>query len=583
MEFKDHLKSSVDIVRTVGEYVRLKKIGARYSGLCPFHTEKTPSFSVNPSMGIFICFGCGKKGDVLAFVQEIEQLTFYETLKFLAERHGIPMPARRERHDPDTDLRAAVYEIHELAAAAFTETMWGPNGGEAREYLLKLGLSQRMAEEFGLGLADRAGQDLLRRLKPRFTSEQLEASGLFGKRDDGSPYDRFRGRLMFPIQNESGKVIAFGGRAMRSDDEPKYLNSPETAIYKKRSVLYNLHRAKGAIRSTDRAVLVEGYMDVIGVYSAGVKQVVASCGTALSDEQVRSIKRHSDSIVVNFDPDTAGANATEKSIQILLDQGMHVRVLELAGGLDPDEFIKENGPEAYNGRLDRATGYFLWLADRARRNFDMSTAEGRIQGFESVMLPAIRKISDRLERAAVAGEVAEYLGVDRSLVLKEFRGTPGANRAPARTGKAAGNGTSPTDRILVRTLVCDPESREVLIEALAKSEAARRYHSWPVLQAILRVAEDGEAITIDNIERQLEDPLHKSLLSSALFADTSEEVFTPEQAQVYVGLLRADDAKLREDSLRAELKQAERSGNWDEAIRLTGELTLLQRTQMRRR
>jgi DNA primase len=583
MDFVDHLKSSVDIVRTVGEYVRLRKIGARYSGLCPFHTEKTPSFSVNPSIGIFICFGCGKKGDVLTFVQEIEQLTFYETLKLLAERNGIPMPTKRERSDPDSDLRGAVYEIHELAAAAFKEMLWGPNGGEAREYLRKRGLSQRVAEEFGLGLADRAGQDLLRRLKPRFSNEQLEASGLFGKREqDGSLYDRFRGRLMFPIHSESGKVIAFGGRAMRPEDEPKYLNSPETTIYKKRSGLYNLHRAKSAIRTSERAVLVEGYMDVIGVYSAGVKHVVASCGTALSNEQVRSIKRHSDSIVVNFDPDTAGANATEKSIQILLDEGMHVRVLELAGGLDPDEFIKANGAEAYNARLHRATGYFLWLADRARRNFDMSTAEGRIHGFETVLLPAIRKISDRLERAAVAGEVAEYLGVDRALVLKEFRGTPGANRngGPAKT---AVSGPSMTDRVLLRTLITDPDCRDILVDALAKSDAARRYSSWPVLQAILQVAEDGQSITLDNVERLLTEPSHKSLLSSALFADTSEEVFSREQALLFVTVLQADDTKLRAESLRAQLKQAERSGNWDEALRLNEELTVLQRTQSRRK
>jgi DNA primase len=172
MDFADHLKSSVDIVRTVGEYVRLRKVGARYSGLCPFHTEKTPSFSVNPGIakGIFICFGCGKKGDVLTFVQLMEQLTFPETLKLLAERNGIPMPAKRERNDPDTELRSAVYEIHELATNAFKETLWGANGGEAREYLRKRGLSQRVAEEFELGLAERTGQDLLRRLKSRFSS-----------------------------------------------------------------------------------------------------------------------------------------------------------------------------------------------------------------------------------------------------------------------------------------------------------------------------------------------------------------------------------------------------------------------------
>ncbi|HYP07500.1 MAG TPA: DNA primase [Bryobacteraceae bacterium] len=583
MDFVDHLKSSVDIVRTVGEYVRLRKVGARYSGLCPFHTEKTPSFSVNPAIGIFICFGCGKKGDVLTFVQEMEQLTFFETLKLLAERNGIPMPTKHDRKDPDTDLRAAIYEIHDLAAAAFKETLWGANGGEAREYLRKRGLSQRIAEEFSLGLAERAGQDLLRRLKPRFSPDELEKSGLFGKREEGGLYDRFRGRLMFPIHSESGKVIAFGGRAMRPEDEPKYLNSPETTIYKKRSVLYNLHRAKGAIRTTERAVLVEGYMDVIGVYSAGVKQVVASCGTALSNEQVRNIKRHSDSIVVNFDPDKAGANATEKSIQILLDEGMHVRVLELAGGLDPDEFIKANGAEAYNARLQRATGYFLWLADRARRNFDMTTAEGRIHGFETVLLPTIRKISDKLERAAVAGEVAEYLGVDRALVLKEFRSTPGTNRGPAAAKKVAPPSYSMTERVLVRSLFCGEETRDAVIDVLRRSEAVRRYAVWPILQAALACADAAEPVTFEAVEQRVAEPAQKTLLSSLIFADTSDETLSRDQVMSCLEVLDADDTKLREQELRAQVTKAERSGNWDEALRLNEQLTILQRTRARKR
>ena len=579
MDFKEHLKSSVDIVRTVGEYVRLRKIGARYSGLCPFHTEKTPSFSVNPGLGIFICFGCGKKGDVLTFVQEIEQLTFYETLKLLADRNGLQMPAKRERNDAETDLRAAVYELHEIAAGAFKQNLWGPNSGEAREYLRKRGLSQSIAEQFELGLADRSGE-LLKQVRNRFSSEQLEASGLFGQREDGSLYDRFRGRLMFPIHNESGKVIAFGGRAMRSEEEPKYLNSPETTIYKKSSVLYNLHREKQAIRTRERAVLVEGYMDVIGVFAAGVKQVVASCGTALTPNQVSAIKRHSDAIVVNFDPDTAGANATEKSIQILLDQGMHVRILELEGGLDPDEYIRTNGAEAYSARLEHATGYFLWLADRARRRFDMTSAEGRVEGFETMLLPAIRKISDRLERAAVAGEVAEYLGVDRSLVLKEFRAAPTAVRSNA--GHPKKPSSTMTERVLVRSLLLDGDVRSTLLPALSLSEAAKRFTLWPSIEAMAQLSSAGEPVTFSAVEARLSEESQKNLLSTAVFADSSGEVFSQEQAIVYLGVLESEDAKLRAEELRGRLKVAERAGNWDEAFRLTAELTELQRSQPRR-
>jgi DNA primase len=581
MDFVDHLKSSVDIVRTVGEYVRLRKIGSRYAGLCPFHTEKTPSFSVNPSIGIFICFGCGKKGDVLTFVQEIEQLTFYETLKLLAERNGIPMPVRRDRPDPETDLRAAVYELHDIAANAFNEMLWGPNGSEAREYLRRRGLTQSVAEHFGLGLADRSS-DLYRRVKGRFSPDQLEASGLFGRGEDGALYDRFRGRLMFPIHNESGKTIAFGGRAMRPDQEPKYLNSPETSIYKKKNVLYNLHRAKQAIRANDRAVLVEGYMDVIGVYAAGVKHVVASCGTALTADQVRAIKRHSESITVNFDPDTAGANATEKSIHLLLDEGMHVRILELAGGLDPDEFVKAHGAGEYAARLEHASGYFLWLADRARKKFDMSSAESRIAGFEALLLPSIRRISGRLERAAVATEVAEYLGVDRSLVLKEFRATPGSSRATS-SQPSKENGASMSERVLLRSLLTDPEVRETLIVPLGASEVVRTWPAWPVIRAVIELTDAGDAVTYAAVEARLADESQKILLSTAIFADNSSgEIFSRDQARSYVGVLEANDAKLRAEGLRARLKQAERSGNMEEALRLNAELTALQRTNTRR-
>lgn len=579
MDFVDHLKSSVDIVRTIGEYVRLRKVGHRYTGLCPFHTEKTPSFSVTPDRGGFYCFGCQKKGDVITFVQEIQQLTFYEALKLLADQHGIPMPARRERHDPETDLRAAIYELHEIAATTFREALWGNSGGPARDYLRKRGLTQTAAETFGLGLSEMSG-DLLRRVKGRFSPEQLAESGLFGKRDDGSLYDRFRGRLMFPIHNESGKVIAFGARSMQPDEQPKYLNSPETLIYKKASVLYNLHRAKQTIRANDRAVLVEGYMDVIGVYAAGVKNVVASCGTALTPNQVRALKRHSESVVVNFDPDNAGANATEKSIQIFLDEGLHVRILTLDDGLDPDEFIKARGAESYAERLEHSTGYFLWLADRARRNFDMSTAEGRIEGFEALLLPAIRKISDKLERAAVAGEVAEYLGVDRALVLKEFRSTPSPKNGNG-TAHSKLNPSTMTERVLVRSLLADQEVRDILVPSLSESKAAQRFTLWPAIRVILDLAEAGEQVTFEAVESRLAQDSQKTLLSSAIFADTSGEVFSYEQAKVYVNILESEDSKMRGDVLRTELKQAEKSGNRDEALRLMAKLTELQQTKVK--
>ena len=235
-------------------------------------------------------------------------------------------------------------------------------------------MTPETAEQFGLGYSDRSGRALLRLFEQRsFPAAQMEQSGLVGKRQDGSIYDRFRNRLMFPIHNESGKIIGFGGRALAAEDEPKYLNSPETPIYKKSHVLYNLHRAKEAIRKDDRVILVEGYMDAIGVTAAGFRGVVASCGTSLTAQQVQALKRHTQKIVVNFDPDAPGANAAERSINLLLEEGMQVRIMELDGGLDPDEYCKQRGAAAYQERLEGAKGYFYWLADRARARHDMRT------------------------------------------------------------------------------------------------------------------------------------------------------------------------------------------------------------------
>ena len=365
MDFVEQLKSSVDIVQVIQEYVRLRKAGpTRYSGLCPFHKEKTPSFSVHAGHQFYKCFGCGAAGDVLKFVMEMERISFYEALKLLAERHGIPMPRRSEYSDPETKLRAALYQMHELAEEAFRTNLQGGVGTEAREYLDRRGVAPAISEEFGLGYAERSGRGLVRLFeKHNFTGEQMEASGLVLKRDDGSFYDRFRHRLMFPIHNESAKIIGFGGRALDPGEQAKYLNSPETPIYRKSYVLYNLHRAKQGIRQSDRIVLVEGYMDVIGVYASGVHEVVASCGTALTSQQVQAMKRHSEKIVVNFDPDAAGANAAERSINMLLDESMHVRMVELDGGLDPDEYCKQR--RSVPGQAGRRQELFL-LAGRSR-------------------------------------------------------------------------------------------------------------------------------------------------------------------------------------------------------------------------
>lgn len=564
MDFAEQVKAQVDIVRTVREYVPLRRAGVRWVGLCPFHTEKTPSFGVTPRMSRYKCFGCGASGDVITFVQEIEQLTFWEALKSLAERNGIPIPQTRERPDADTELRAAVFEMYEQAAQIFSGNLLGSPGSEARGYLAQRGLTQSAVQTFGLGYSEASWDALLRRFTQRYSQAQLKASGLFSERENGGFYDRFRGRLMFPIHNESGKVIAFGGRALRADDEPKYLNSPETTIYKKKGVLYNLHRAKNAVRKEDRLVLVEGYMDVVGVFMAGVQNVVASCGTALTDVQVRTMKRHSEVIVVNFDPDTAGSDATERSLQLLLAEGMRVRIVRLDDGLDPDEFIRKYGAAAYNGRLDRAAGYFIWLADRARAKYGTGTAEARMQGYEEVLQPAIRRISDRLERASVATEVADYLGLDRNLVLAEFsrqsRQAPKPDRSPSAPLPP------PRERQLLTSLVANPGLRDACLERIQASPAARHFAVWPILEAICAACAEGPFV-LDQWEQHLPEE-QKSLLHSVIWADDSCVSYSVEHISEIMAWLDAEDLSVEGRNLAGRLKEAERAGDMAEAFRL---------------
>ena len=588
MDFVEQLKSSIDIVKVVGEYVRLRRVGAtgRYVGLCPFHQEKTPSFNVNQTRQFYKCFGCGAGGDALKFVMEVDGLTFPETLKLLAERNGVPMPQRTEYSDADSKLRGSLHDMHAIAAKLYQEALRGPQGAEARAYLTKRGVSDQLVETFALGFSDPAGQVLTRRFTDEhFSPQQMEASGLVRRRNEGTGYyDAFRGRLMFPIHNEAGKVIAFGGRALGADDQPKYLNSPETPIYRKTSVLYNLHRARDGMRQTNRAVLVEGYMDVVGVYSAGVKEVVASCGTALTNAQVRAIHRHADTVIVNFDPDDAGSNAAERAIPLLLDEGLHVKILTLTGSegdakLDPDEYVKQHGVESYRGKLDTASGYFHWLADRARARFDMRTTDGRMDAFK-FLLPAVQKIPDKLERAAVANDLAGYLGVDAGLVLDQLRRAAtdrrpsGAPRQAAPSSAASHLQIPAIERILLNALVSSEQTREEILPQLPAA-MTEPFVSHQVFDALRRLAEAG-TVTFADLDARLDDP-GRTLLHEMVAADEmGDDAECLARAKACLLRIEKDFLKRQIDELRTGIKAAERDGRMSEVMQLYAELHRLE-------
>ncbi|MBY0504334.1 MAG: DNA primase [Bryobacteraceae bacterium] len=580
MDFKEQLKASVSIVRVVGDYMALRRASpGRYTGLCPFHKEKTSSFSVSEDKGFYYCFGCKATGDVFKFVEQIQGVTFFEAMKLLAEQHGIPMPKRRDLTDAQTELRGALQQMHDLAGAYFRQQLASPGAESAREYLRKRGLTKRAVEEFGIGYSDATGNTLLKKLQQAgFSLEQIEKSSLVRQREGGGHYDYFRNRLMFPIHNETGKLIAFGGRAI-GEDQPKYLNSSETELYSKKKVLYNLHRAKLATRQSDFTVIVEGYMDVIGVTMAGIGNVVAPCGTALGNEQIKVIRRHSDKVVVNFDPDNAGATATEKSIQVLLDEEMHIRVLALEGGLDPDEFVKANGAELYRKRLEEAPRYFFWLADRARTRFDDGTAEGRMEGFREVLEPAINRIPDRLERLAVANEIAAYLGVDAATIRERFR----KQEAVKRVEKPPANPLamiSDSERTLLKGIFDDAALRQVVLEWLKPHPVLESLPTRGLFRAMIALSEGGGPWGFSEMEARLGEN-DRALLAALILADKGSEreteSFSAEQATACLAAL--DQVWRKQEMLRldAQIKQAERERDLTLAMKLMQERKTLER------
>jgi DNA primase len=580
MDFAEQLKSQLNIVEVIGQYVRLKKqsSGQRYVGLCPFHSENTPSFNVHGGLGFYKCFGCDAKGDVFKFIQERESLTFPETLRLLAERYGIAMPERQRSDDPEGQKRAVLHEMQEIAASTFQDNLRGSSGAEARKYLESRNVSKESMDEFRLGLADASGQQLLKKLQ-KFGAALIEESGLVGKREDGGLYDRFRARLMFPIHNEGGKTIGFGGRALRPDDKPKYMNSPATLLYNKSTVLYNLHRAKIDARKHDRMILVEGYMDAIGVYAAGIKEVVAASGTAFHADQVRMVKRqvaqqgNAGTVILNFDSDNAGAESTEKRIGSFLAEGMRVKVLEIPGGLDPDEYIQQNGADAYRKLLDGATSYFHWLADRTRHKFDMGTVDGRVDAFK-YLWPTIQQVSDRIERSAIADEMASYLNLDRETIRQQFRKTTRAEPVQWRTLSSA---VPPNEKILLACLLASADARTAIRHYLATSDSLTYLELRPIFGAIVSFDEQAAGFSLEAVVNQLEAHFQRILTEIGFAELPVQDDGAAEQALHCLRALEAKGIAAQCEVLRRKVQEMEKAGDFSAALLAAEELNALKR------
>jgi DNA primase len=538
------VKQQADIVRVVGEYVRLKKSGQNFTGLCPFHSEKTPSFAVHPLKQIYHCFGCGAGGDVFKFVMEMDKITFPDSVRAVAEKCGIAIPRAKERTPEErqqNQLRTSLVELHREAAAFFTQQLNAAQEGRAaKAYLLDRGLDSEAMVRFGIGFAPSGGEALLRAFKQKYPEKALEASGLFSRDQNGRLFDRFRRRIMFPIANDSGKFVAFGGRAL-GDDLPKYLNSPETSIYTKSNILYHLDRAKEALRQRDFAVLVEGYMDAIAVARAGISNVVASCGTSLTEPQVKLLNRFTD---------TAGQAATERSLAILLEQGAEVRVLALPGGKDPDSFIRSEGAAAYTKLLNEAPPYVDYLISRARK-MDMSTGEGKLRAVNFLM-PYVQRIPDRILRSEWATRIAQQLRIEEPVLRESMRKAASERRSEVKARpELVGRAGKPAERRLVQMLIEAEEFRMRLAEEIRAEELHRGLESERILASLVEACVQGVRPDAAELALALEER-DRRLLFEIAFESAAPPSW--EEAESCLAVLRRRRA---EEELSAVQKQIE--------------------------
>jgi DNA primase len=423
VSFVQDLKSQADIVQVVQERVPLRRSGVAWKGLCPFHGEKTPSFQVNGEKGVFHCFGCGVGGDVIKFVELYDKVTFPEAVRQLAARVGITVPeAEDSKEDADTQRdRDALLKVHEVAAAWFREQLATPAGASARRQLQDRGLTTETVERIGAGYAPSSREALKGRLtREGFSIPLLLRGGLLVQRDQGTVLDRFRNRLMIPIHRDNGAIVAFGGRAMDAGQQPKYLNSPETPIYVKGRTLYGLHLSKASIARAKHAVMVEGYFDFAQAFQAGITNVVASSGTALTAAQAKLLKRFASKVVLSFDPDAAGQGAAARSSELLVAEGFQVNVAVLPPGDDPDNYIQKAGAAAYQEKLRNSRQYLEYLLDRASAGHDFSKDESRRE-FLAAMLTVAARIPDAAARDQFADRLAHKARITEEVVRAEIR------------------------------------------------------------------------------------------------------------------------------------------------------------------
>ena len=579
--FIDDLKRQADIVRVIQDYVQLKKKGANWMACCPFHKEKTPSFSVSPAKEIFYCFGCHKGGTVFNFVMEIERVAFPEAIRIVADKVGMPLPkmvddgrfqARRQEADDVIELNGWAMEWWQQQLESSKEAR------VAREYLVQRELNEETQKAFRIGYAPDSWEALSSYLRQKgATQQQIERSGLVVKKDEGGSYDRFRGRLMFPVLDVQGRAIAFGGRTLKGEDA-KYVNSPETAAYVKGRNLFGLNVTRDEIRRQGFAILVEGFLDLIVPYQFGVRNVIASLGTALTADQSKLLGRFARKVVVNYDGDRAGVQAAKKAIEILLAEDLEVKVLVLPDNADPDEFIRKFGVTEYQRRRAQAQPHIQFVIENALRDRSLHRPADKAEAVEEV-LPYIRAVSSRIQKREYFDMAMDSLGIDRDNVntsawRRELWQAVRDNR-PTRSSTAhvvakEAKVTAAEQRLL-GLLLADANLRHQVLPML-KKEDYEDLATAPLFEALLALDREGTEVDFEALTRKTEGDEFASrvvpmvLMNSSLHGSNEHYV-----AEECVSTFRRMKIEHRIEELKRELVIAEREDDGEKLLKLVAE------------
>jgi DNA primase len=533
----DDVRNASDIVDVISVHVPLKKRGKNFVGRCPFHQEKTPSFSVSPDKQMFYCFGCGKGGNVFTFVMEHDKVSFLEAVRTLADRAGITLPEEGAEDRVQATENEQLYAACRVTAAHYVENLLRTVEGKlALEYFRHRGFSDDTIRRFGLGYAMNGWDDVAKFAeREKIDAAIMEKAGLILRRDDGSGYyDRFRGRAIFPIFSPTGRVIAFGARKMREDDPlGKYINSPETPIYSKSRNLFGLFQAREALRAKEFAILVEGYADLISVFQAGIENIVASSGTALTEEQIQLIGRYTKTITLVYDADSAGSKATIRGVDLVIENGLDVRVAELPSGDDPDSYVRKHGKDAFQKLLDGAVSFLDFKANFFQAQGLLSTPEGKTRAVRSIV-ETIAKMKDELKRTFFVKTLAEKYDIYESVIFRELEkilgqqsnraryeerreqeGAPAPDGAPAPKPEASAP-LPPAERDLLKVIL---EHGEPLVNFIFSHIGPDTFgHPLARQLVALVLARQGTEWDVTGLVNAIQDPALKNFVANILFS-----------------------------------------------------------------